>query len=240
MYRYRRVLAQRNALLKKLGFLSIPLAQKKEQLSVWNHQLIAYGSRILEKRLAFLVKMAPMARLTQRKITDGKENMELGYLHYAQKYVPAQTEGALASVTSSSSTAEIGAYLQRACEGALEDDLRFGATQWGPHRDDLQILLDGAEVRQFGSQGQQRTSVLALKLAELEVFRGESGEYPVLLLDDVLSELDESRQKQLLSLIGEKAIQCIITATEDRNGGFMGQRERKRFFVKQGGLYESG
>ena len=234
MARYRRIVAQRNALLKKLRPLSMPIGRKKEQLALWDRQSIEYAGRIVGKRLAFLEKISPIARLTQRRLTEGKENLTLRYVYAADKYVGknGQDESAVSKET------DIEAYLTEACGQALEDDLRFGATQWGPHRDDLRILLDGADVRQYGSQGQQRTSVLALKLAELEVFRGESGEYPILLLDDVLSELDGHRQKQLLSIIREKSIQCVITATQDDNESIFDPETYKRFSVRQGEIRE--
>ena len=233
LYKYRRLLAQRNALLKRLGLASAPLAAKKEQLAVWDEQLFVCGSRIVEKRLAFLGKMMPMTRLLHRKLTAGKENIELRYIHYGQKYAsPGKTPATGAAA------GEILGFLQDVRENALMDDLRNGLTQWGPHRDEVSILLDGADMRQYGSQGQQRTGVLALKLAELEIFRGESGEYPILLLDDVLSELDESRQRQLLSVVNEKSIQCLITATVDGGGVFAEKRERKHYRVIQGEIRE--
>ena len=234
LLRYRRLLAQRNTLLKSIGHQKGLPGQWKEKLTIWDEQLIAYGSRIINKRLGFLEKMTPMARLMQRKLTEGKENLELHYLHAEDKYLSPQ----LGKATTSGTKRDTEASLTLAREYALEDDLRYGSTQWGPHRDDVRILLDDTDVRQFGSQGQQRTGVLALKLAEIEVFRGESGEYPILLLDDVLSELDEQRQDQLLSIINEKSIQCVITSTGDRTMDSLPNKQIKQLRVHQGEIRE--
>lgn len=225
-YKYKRLLAQRNALLKKLGSLSLRLEEKKERLLIWDQQLIECGSRIIKKRLAVVEKLTPLARLAQRKLTEGKENIELSYIlcHKNNK--------------NESKEKDIDSFLTGAREECLEEDLRWGSTQWGPHRDDLMIALDGINLKQYGSQGQQRTAVLALKLAELEFFRGESGEYPLLLLDDVMSELDENRQLQLLNFINEKSIQCLITATEARNLNLREKRQNKRFYVDKGKIEE--
>jgi len=230
-YKYRRLLAQRNALLKKLGPLSMPQQDKRERLSVWDQQLVSVGSRLIEKRLMFVEKLAPLARLMQRRLTGGKENMEMQYLLYAKKAasVGKNAEGRW----------DIAAWLREVCESSLEDDLRFGSTQWGPHRDDIRITVDGMDVRRYGSQGQQRTAILSVKLAELELFRGESGEYPILLLDDVLSELDESRQQQLLEMVNEKWIQCLITSTEAKNIVLIEKRQNKRFLVNRGEIKEN-
>lgn len=230
LHRYRRILAQRNNLLKKmLGQRTAP-SQKSAQLELWDEQLVEYGARIIMKRLAVLEKLNPLTRLTQRRLTDGKENIELSYIFNKSGRLE-ESEGRREG--------RIAAFLQDAREKALEEDLRFGVTQWGPHRDDLEILLNGINLKQFGSQGQQRTAVLALKLAELEFFRGESGEYPILLLDDVLSELDENRQNQLLAFIHEKAIQCFITSTEPTNFFGREKRQSRSFLVNAGKIEQN-
>ena len=230
LYKYRRLLTQRNALLKKLGSFNAPSKDKLEQLSVWDQQLIQYGSRIIEKRISFLEKMTPLVRLTQRRITEGKENMEIRYKLYSKS--SAQM------VKDHEGKWDVSGFLQEEKERSLQEDLRYGSTHWGPHRDDIVILLDGVDVRQFGSQGQQRSGVLAMKLAELEVFRGESGEYPILLLDDVLSELDEERQRQLMQIIHEKSIQCMITSAELRHLDALERKQSKRFLVQNGEMSE--
>ena len=99
-------------------------------------------------------------------------------------------------------------------EESLEKDVKLGFTTVGPHRDDIKISSNGIDLRSFGSQGQQRTAAITLKLAELEVFKSNIGEYPVLLLDDVLSELDNDRQMQMLKYVSK--VQTLITCTDFR------------------------
>ena len=230
LYKYRRLLAQRNALLKKLGSVAMPLGEKKERLSLWDEQLIGCGSSIIEKRVSFIGRLAPLVRLIHRKLADSRDNMELRYMLHARDPQPAKQNADGRQYAS--------AFLREARESYLEEDLRYGVTHWGPQRDDLRILLEGMDLKQYGSQGQQRTGVLALKLAELEIFRGESGEYPVLLLDDVLSELDETRQQMLLRFIGGNNIQCFITSTEAKNIDFIEKRQIMRFIVNRGEINE--
>lgn len=229
LYKYRRILAQRNALLRKLSHIPMGVEDKKERLSVWDQQLVVYGSRIVEKRTAVVEKLTPLVRLVHRKLADNEDNMEIRYFQYGMD---------AAASNEKDRKRDFAAALREAGERTLAEDLRLGSTQWGPHRDDLKIFLEGIDLRQYGSQGQQRTGALALKLAELELFRGESGEYPVLLLDDVMSELDEERQRKLLGVINEKYIQCIITATEAKNIDLIEKRQPKRFMVNRGEIKE--
>jgi len=113
-----------------------------------------------------------------------------------------------------------------------ELDIIRGVTSVGPHRDDLRLSVNGVDLRTYGSQGQQRTGALALKLSELEFIRGETGAYPVLLLDDVMSELDPSRRKELLLFLQREKIQTIITATDK---AYFPSEEIGTFFsVRQG------
>jgi len=217
---YQRLLFQRNNLLKRLREKKISHPDKNSELELWDSQLVEVGGKIIEKRLQTLGKLNPLTRLMQRKLTVGQENIEIRYLFNRKK-----------EIYHSMNLTEL---LLEARQEALEEDLRYGTTQWGPHRDDLLITLNGILLKQFGSQGQQRTTVLALKLAELEFFRGESGEYPILLLDDVMSELDENRRQQLLELIQEKSIQCFITATDKSGLEKMEKRQMKFFEVRQG------
>ncbi|MDR1193299.1 MAG: DNA replication/repair protein RecF [Peptococcaceae bacterium] len=228
--KYRRVLAQRNALLKKIGLSPMGKKEKEDRLSLWDQQLIDYGTRIIARRQTAVDKLTPLTRLAHRKLTEGKENIEIKYR------VSTKDKGGWDG--RGKSDEEIKAVLSQDREDFLAEDLRWGSTQWGPQRDDLEISLNGVDLRQFGSQGQQRTGVLALKLAELEFFRGESGEYPILLLDDVMSELDKKRQERLLGFIDEKGIQCLITATEAKDI-FSGRKDGlKRFVVKEGSVAE--
>lgn len=116
---------------------------------------------------------------------------------------------------------------------AAEKDLRLGFTTVGPHRDDMKIFLNGEDVRLYGSQGQQRTVALSLKLAETEIFRDRFGEYPILILDDVLSELDKSRRRKLMAKVG--GIQTILTCTSVESAVLKGF-EYSKITVKNGVL----
>jgi DNA replication and repair protein RecF len=212
--------------LKKIGLSSLSGKEKEERLSLWDQQLLDYGAKIVAKRQTAVEKMTPLTRLTQRRLTAGRENIEIRYRLKLKEDPDWDGKG--------KSAEEIRAALAQAREDFLAEDLRWGSTQWGPQRDDLEITLNGADLRQFGSQGQQRTGVLALKLAELEFFRGEGGEYPILLLDDVMSELDGERQERLLNFIDEKAIQCLITTTGAQDFPISKSGRPRIFLVREG------
>jgi DNA replication and repair protein RecF len=139
-----------------------------------------------------------LANLMHRKITASRENLTLGY------FVAGCGE---------TLAADLHSWYREQLLTARDGDINRGSTAVGPHRDDLILKVNDKDLRNFGSQGQQRTSILALKLAELEFLMSETGEYPVLLLDDVMSELDRRRREQLLLFIHDR-IQTFITATD--------------------------
>lgn len=192
--RYQKVLQQRNNLLKTIAYKRAA----KDQLSVWNQQLIALGSQIITKRLWFLKILVPIARKLQQQISAEKETFNVTY------------QSSLGLVGSLSLE-----ELQRVYSDILKQneamEINRGITLWGPHRDDLIFYCNDKDLKTYGSQGQQRTGILALKLAELETFYHYNGEYPLLLLDDVMSELDDTRRGFLLKVINDKQIQTIIT-----------------------------
>ncbi len=195
---YQKALSQRNTLLKQIR----DRGKDRELLSVFDRQLAANGALILAKRQEILDRLAPLARLAHRRLTGGGEELALRY------------EGGLDAKT-----------MRREENGAIENqilailteererDIARGSTGFGPQRDDIAVEIGGDDVRVYGSQGQQRTAVLALKIAELELMKGQRGEYPLFLLDDVLSELDHSRREELFSLVN-KRVQTFITGTE--------------------------
>ncbi|MBX6395566.1 MAG: DNA replication/repair protein RecF [Alicyclobacillaceae bacterium] len=194
LQQYLRILAQRNQTLKRASLQAA--ADWQETLSVWDEQLVQFGSRIMLRRLRFVEMLERHARAIHEQISGGREVLTLVYQSLPASWTPETLP-------------EIfhGLLLSRRAV-----DLQRGTTSVGPHRDDLRILLDGRDAAVFGSQGQQRTAALSLKLAEIELIREEIGEYPVLLLDDVLSELDEGRQFQLVSGMGAK-VQTFVTTT---------------------------
>lgn len=181
---YNKVLDQRNALLKQLK----ENAKLEETLSVWDEQLISYGEKIVEARDKFITELGSIVRPVHEKLSLGKENLSICYEP---------------NVTKENFRKEL-------LENRMKD-FYTKTTNVGPHRDDISFYFDNLDIRKFGSQGQQRTSALSLKLAEIELVKKKIKEDPVLLLDDVLSELDRNRQKQLLDSIQE--IQTIITCT---------------------------
>ncbi len=195
LIQYYKILSQRNMLLKSCR----EKPQNKGQLEVWDSQLIANGSKILAKRFEIIKKLAFLARSSHRKIAAGKENLEIKYLCSLQ----AKPDMALEEIENS---------FRVKLEELRQEEIGRGLTLAGPHRDDLVFYLNGSDVKSFGSQGQQRSTALSLKLAELELHYAVSGDYPVLLLDDVLSELDSLRRHYLLASVQDK-VQTFITAT---------------------------
>ncbi len=195
LQKYRKVIKQRNNLLKDIQEKKVP----KEMLSVWNQQLIDLGAKIIKKRLEALNKLSILAKLMQRKITDGLENLELIY-------------DTKLNIDHNSSKKEIKNRLKDFLNENENKEIKRGVTIIGPHRDDISLIVNNIDIRKYGSQGQQRTTALALKLAEIEFMKAEIGEYPILLLDDVFSELDSKRQVQLLNIINNK-VQTFITTT---------------------------
>ena len=181
---YNRILMQRNKLLKDLSFHP----EYEEMLDVWDTQLIRYGREIIRFREEFIAQLNEMILAIHRKLSGGKEHLSIVY-----------------DPSASADTLENGIRQSRI------QDIRQKTTLVGPHRDDIGFFIDGIDIRKFGSQGQQRTAALSLKLAEIELVKKIVRDYPILLLDDVLSELDGERQNHLLSAIDH--IQTMITCT---------------------------
>lgn len=181
---YNKTLLQRNNLLKQLGSNK----ELASTLQIWDEQLCNYGSYIISKRSAFIKEIEELARRVHSGLSHGTEELSL-------KYQPnTSAEG-----------------MSEALFMAHERDTYLQSTSVGPHRDDMLFILNSEDARKYGSQGQQRTAALSMKLAEIELVRKKTGQDPVLLLDDVLSELDRSRQSELLDNIHD--IQTIITCT---------------------------
>jgi DNA replication and repair protein RecF len=194
---YRQILKQRNALLKQDPAAA---SDRDLQMAFWDAQLATSGSRIMRRRARLLQRLEPLAAHWHQVISGGRETLSLAYRPQVPLLDPqANPEGVQAQLL-----AEIRA--KAAAERAL------GTSLVGPHRDEVELSLDGQLARAYGSQGQQRTLVLALKLAELELIEQVKGDPPLLLLDDVLAELDLHRQNQLLEAIQER-VQTLVTTT---------------------------
>lgn len=181
---YNRIVNQRNSLLKDI------YKQKNllETLDVWDIQLADYGTKIIESRKKFIDDVNQIISNIHLKLSGGKEKLSICY------------ESSIGNIN-----------LEQALKKNRERDIRLKSTSVGPHRDDLCFMAESLDIRKFGSQGQQRTAALSLKLSEIEIVRSLIKDTPVLLLDDVLSELDKHRQNYLLDNIHD--IQTVITCT---------------------------
>lgn len=190
LQRYQRALKQRNALLKSAG----NSAALSATLNAWDAILAENGAYILKTRFDYVGMLAAFAASRYHTICSGREEFYLSY----ESSLPKEC-------------VDKAAY-QDALFKARSGDLLRKTTNFGIHRDDLKLALGENDLRIYGSQGQQRSAAIAMKLSELELMRSQIGQWPVLLMDDVLSELDESRQKQLLASIGP--VQCFFTGTQ--------------------------
>ncbi|AZO93603.1 DNA replication/repair protein RecF [Halocella sp. SP3-1] len=215
---YKHILKQRNNLLKNIR----DKKDNKELLEVWDEKLVETGSKVINKRIDVVEKLKLLARLGQRKITNGSENLKIDYD---------------CSLSNTGKKEETDIIFKQDLVNNRKEEIYKGYTIFGPHRDDLILKVNDIDIRKFGSQGQQRTTALALKLAELEFMKSETGEYPVLLLDDVFSELDELRRNTLLSVVTDR-IQTIITATDLSIPSVLKRDHYKVFNVREGNIKE--
>ena len=181
---YNKIVNNRNKLLKDL-FMNPGL---KETLSIWDSQLLSYGSKIIERRSLFIDQLNQIIFDIHNRLSGGKEQIKIVY----EKNVEID-------------------HLEEKLRLNQDKDIYLKQTTVGPHRDDISFIVNDIDIRKFGSQGQQRTAALSLKLSEIELVKKSIKDTPVLLLDDVLSELDSNRQNYLLNSIGD--IQTIITCT---------------------------
>lgn len=195
LQQYLKVLQQRNSLLKTI--------EKSKNLidtiEVWNNNLVSIGSRIIKVRNEFIERLAVIAERKHRGLTNDKEKLIL-------KYSPSFEINNFLNVKDIEET-----FFKILMKAERREIIR-GTTLYGPHRDDYDIFLDDINIKLYGSQGQQRTAVLSVKLSEIEIMKEETGETPVLLLDDVMSELDTKRQEVLLSSLHD--IQTFISCTD--------------------------
>lgn len=220
LYRYKKILNQRNHFLKRVR----KGQSKADMLGVYDDQLVASGVFLWEQRRIMLEKIQPLMRLAHRRLTDGGEEIDIHYQHSLSDYELREPP-----------SKEV--FSQKLKEKRDEDLIR-GFTTIGPHRDDFSIYIDGKDCRVFGSQGQQRTVALSLKIAEVEFLQSIYGQYPILLLDDVLSELDEKRRMRLLELVSQN-IQTFITCTDTEDIKGLLKRPHKRLLVDQGQVVDT-
>ncbi len=212
LVRYNKILMQRNKLLK----FEKDRESLERQIEVWNEQLASTASLIIKTRKGFIEKLKEPTNEAIKFISSFKDELKMEYV------------GARGTTAQ-----EIKEELLKSLKYNLDRDIELGYTSIGPHRDDIYFELNGKDARNFSSQGQQRSIILALKFAEMQILRDEIGESPVLILDDVFSELDPSRQKKLYEKMSE--FQTIITGT---NFKFRPESEYKKLNVTLGVIKE--
>lgn len=186
LVQYNKVINQRNIVLKNR-------ALSEDMLDIYDMQLINFGEYVINSRLNYIKKLNHYGKEIHNDITLGKEKIEFKYVSSIKKLDDIKQDF----------------YIE--LKKNRKKDIERGISTVGPHRDDFSVFINDVETKSYGSQGQQRTAVLTIKFASLKIIKEENGEYPVLLLDDVLSELDFNRKKYVLSTIGD--IQTIITCT---------------------------
>ena len=200
LQQYTLVLRQRNALLRQQSpdLSKRPKAADPAQMAIWDAQLATLGSRVIRRRARVLNRLAPIAQTWHQAISSSTESLDI---HYTPNVPMTEDDPNIVQA----------AFLEKIQQRAVTEQYQR-TTLVGPHRDDVTFSLNHAPARQYGSQGQQRTLVLALKLAELQLMESVVGDPPLLLLDDVLAELDLNRQNQLLEAIQDR-FQTLITTT---------------------------
>jgi DNA replication and repair protein RecF len=215
--RYNKVLTQRNALLKELYKRN----GKSDQLLYWDEQLAHDGATLVVARHNTILDLDTVARQRHRDLSGGRESLRL---HYAPSFDPYQRpkpnyqlpllhEEMLPYSTAAPPVKEVRATFLAHLQQSHKEEIARGVTLVGPHRDDLHFLVDGIDMTLYGSRGQQRTAALSTKLAEVALMQQTTGETPVLLLDDVMSELDAERRRQVIAIV-DQAGQAILTTTD--------------------------
>jgi DNA replication and repair protein RecF len=221
LHEYNRVLVQRNSLLRQLR----ERPGDPEQLEFWDERLTEQGSQLVASRLDAVAQLDELVQYIHSRLTGGTERLHLVYRSslpldgadglVQHRQLPLEAPGgdvdSLPTVAPSSSG--VKAIFRQQLKNRRGEEIDRGMTLSGPHRDDLRFLVGGVDMCTYGSRGQQRTIAVSLKLAELEFIRSETGEEPILLLDDVMSELDEERRQYLMNSVhGDQ--QAIITTTD--------------------------
>jgi DNA replication and repair protein RecF len=210
--RYAKILAQRNSLLRQAS--EQPQTPLHDQLAYWDEQLVALGAYLIAARVQTVAALADAARVRFRALATDVGEIQLSYMatvHGADEWWAGL---ATPRVSAAAAAQEIGAAFEHQLRRARQLDIARGMTLVGPHRDDIAISVDERELARFGSRGQQRLAVVALKLAEIDVATVALGARPALLLDDVLSELDLEHRESLLREIAASAGQAIVTTTD--------------------------
>jgi len=211
LQKYRAALYERNTLIRTIQ----QTGKGQDMLDIWEQQLAQSGASVMAMRRGFAQRLSVLAQSTHSSITGGAERLELKYETCADGEDGSQLEEQLMEL-----------FLKQ-----RDIDLRRGTTTIGPHHDDIVIMVNGGSVRAFGSQGQKRTCALSLKLAQIDIMRQHTGEAPILLLDDVFSELDVNRRRMLLEHM--KDVQTILTCVDREQ--ITSQKVNARLYRVNGG-----
>lgn len=215
--RYNKILFQRNNILKSSRFKG----DTSGLLDVFDMQLAKFGALIMLERDNYLKLLLKEAKGVHSIITDSKETLDMEYG---------------SSVEIGKTLSEVESRLLEALKENRQKDIEVRTTEIGPHRDDFSILINGNDSKTYASQGQQRSLVLTLKLSEVEILKKDTGYYPVLLLDDVYSELDEDRRRYLTELFSK--MQTFITTTDAVEINGFKSYNKEYFYVQEGCLYK--
>ena len=211
---YNKVLFQRNNLLKTFT----KEHDKPDTIEIWDDQLVYYGSRIIRQRISFLKKINDLTKVIHRELTKNKEELQLFYISNLIK--------------NKKDIDDIENIYRQKIKDNFIYDFQRGFTSIGPHLDDIKVHINQYDVKLFGSQGQQRTVALSLKLSEIQLIQQEKGQNPIILLDDVMSELDSKRQEEIIKYF--KDLQVFITCTELNFGNYLQNHIKKIYTIHQG------
>lgn len=209
---YNKILNQRNILLKS-NYID------KNLLDVYDSSLSEYGSKIYLYRYKFIKKLSFISNNLHKNLTLNKENLTIKYKNQL-------------GIDDIENIEDISIKLYEKYKETIDSDLYNKNTKIGPHKDDLNIYINNIDVRLFGSQGQQRTASISLKLSEIELIKQEVGDYPVLILDDVFSELDQNRQKMLVEKLGD--VQMFVTSADPLHINILNNMDYSIFHIEDG------
>ena len=198
LQQYNKIVSQKNALLREVK----RNPKNKETIEVWNANIVEYGSKIIYARINFIKKLAEIAKEKHMYITDQKECLNIEYINSFE----------INDILSITEIEDIKFEFSNILVKYLSKELEREQCLFGPHRDEVNFILDGTDLKKYGSQGQKRTAILASKISELEIMLSQTGRTPILLLDDVLSELDKDRQFKLLKYAS--TVQTFITSVD--------------------------
>ncbi len=210
---YQKVMTRRNALLKMLA----EQGGSTSQLDVWDEMLAKHGAAIMQARIQAIAEMDELARRIHHRLSDGQEVLRLAYQPSYEPVVLPKGQIALAVDVAGDRIAISLAQLQQGFLEALQknqsNDIQRKVSTIGPHRDEMRFISNKLDLGDYGSRGQGRTAILAMKMAEVQWMKSKTGEWPVLLLDETLSELDPQRRHDLLQVV-EESEQCMLTSAD--------------------------